>query len=75
MDIGEIYDILPLTERTFLKRVELGDYDFTIDNTDHPSEYILIREGVELGMVKYYQGRLLTCYDIRPRQSIKEVTA
>ncbi len=62
--IGEVFENLPLTERTFIKRLNADEYDFTIDNEAHPCEYDLLREGKRFGMVKYYKGRKLCCYTI-----------
>lgn len=64
MDIITAYDMLPLSEKTLLKRIRKGLLPFFLKNDGgHPCEYYLKDDnGEDIGMVKYYRGRKLACY-------------
>ncbi len=66
MDIITAFDMLPLSEKTLLKRIRKGLLPFSLKNDGgHPCEYYLKDDnGEDIGMVKYYRGRKLTCYKI-----------
>lgn len=60
--LTEIFEILPLTERTLLKRIEKNAYDFALHNdTPHPCLYRVEVDGQEIGAIQYYNGRKLCC--------------
>ena len=67
LTLQEVFDLLPKSERTLLRYLRrqghYGDHKF-LNDMGHPCEYRIIGPlGNELGMVKYYQGRLLSCYE------------
>jgi hypothetical protein len=65
LNLIEVYEQLPLTERTLLKRIRRNEYPFQLLNDyGQPCEYRVVENGVELGMVKYYGGRKLACYEL-----------
>lgn len=74
MNIGEVFECLPVSERTLLKRFKwIGDgngqspdHAFTLRNDipGQPCEYRVLISGNEIGMVKYYRGRRLSCYEL-----------
>lgn len=66
MTIQEVYDSLPMSERTLLKRIANNFLPFVLANDGgHPCEYyIKNKAGQNCGMVKYYKGRKLTVYGL-----------
>lgn len=67
MTITEIYDLLPLTERTMMKR--RSTYPFTIANDiGYASTWRVIFAGVELGIVVYCRGRKLCCHGLKSKK-------
>lgn len=71
MTLTEIFDVLPLTERTLLKR--RASYHFTITNdTGHPSIWRVLVGDREVGMVRYYRGRKLAAYRTVERPAREE---
>jgi hypothetical protein len=65
--LGEIYDSLPLTERTLLKRIKANVYPFKLLNdTGETCDYRVIDEiGIELGLITYRcGGRKLACFEL-----------
>ncbi len=67
MTITEVFETLPLTEKTLLKRIVKGLLPFVLKNDGgHPCEYYFKnKDGKDCGMVKYYRGRILSCYGIQ----------
>ena len=61
----EIFDQLPLSERTFMKHLKQEKYSFQAINPYHPCEWFIIVNGKEIGMVKYYRGRKLAAYNTK----------
>lgn len=63
-----IFERMPMSEKTFLKRWKAGKYpDLSFHNQNHPCEYI-VKDFLTLeiiGMIKYYRGRLLSCYSVK----------
>lgn len=64
MTIQSLFDSLPKSERTFIKRMQRGQYSVKFKNVWHPCEYECSLPDGTRGMVKYYQGRKLACYQI-----------
>lgn len=65
LDIGAIYDLLPLTERTLMKRIEAGLYPFRIANDGGtPCNWYIYENGQPIAMVTYYKGRKLVVHGI-----------
>ena len=64
IDVETAFDLLPLSEKTLLKRIRKDLLPFVLKNDGgHPCEYYLKDEnGEDLGMIKYYRGRKLVCY-------------
>ena len=67
MTITEAFELLPLSEKTLLKRIVKNILPFVLLNDGgHPCEYYFkTKEGVDCGMVKYYKGRKLSFYGIQ----------
>lgn len=65
VNIIEIFESLPLTERTFLKRLKVGRYDFKVKNEYNPCQYDIYVDDKIIGMVKYYKGRKLSFYSCK----------
>ncbi|KKN22351.1 hypothetical protein LCGC14_0916170 [marine sediment metagenome] len=67
MTIQELYDLLPLSERTLLRRIAAKKLPAVLANDGgHPCEYYIKNsKGEDCGMVKYYKGRKLTVYGLR----------
>ena len=67
MTIEQAFDLLPLTEKTLLKRISKRILPFILKNDGgHPCEwYFKNKDGDDCGMVKYYKGRILSCYGIQ----------
>lgn len=59
----ELFEQLPLSERTLLRRMRDGRLPVQLDNSDQPCEYTFTLNG-QRGMVKYYRGRKLACYEL-----------
>lgn len=59
--LEDVYDLLPMTERTLLKRYQ--SYPFKIANDrGKPCEWWLYEKGEPVGVVVYYAGRKLACH-------------
>ena len=67
MTIHELFRLLPLSEKTLLKRITAKSLPTVLANDGgHPCEYyIKNKNGEDCGMVKYYKGRLLTVYGLK----------
>jgi hypothetical protein len=65
MNIADVFESLPLSEKTLLKH--LNDYPYRLTNEDHPCEYVVHDGSYIVGMVKYYKGRKLSCYELRTK--------
>jgi len=74
-DIGDVYDMLPLTNKTLTKQIAKGSLPFVLKNDGgHPCEYYLKDENNEdIGMVKYYRGRKICCYAVHTKTKTKKV--
>lgn len=60
--ILDVFERLPLTERTLLKR--LHKYSFELRNdTGDGCLYRVIADGIEMGAIKYYRGRKLAIWE------------
>ena len=67
MKILEAFEKLPLSERTIIRhRFDWGKLRL-MNNRSHPCEYTIFDrdENKEIGMVKYYKGRKLACYQLQ----------
>ena len=66
MTIYDVYELLPLTEKTLRKRIAQNQLPAILANDGvHSSEYFIKnRAGVDCGMVKYFKGRLLAVYSL-----------
>ena len=66
MNVGTIFEALPMSETTLRKRMVAGTNPCDMANDGgHPCEYYLKDDaGEDFGMVKYYQGRKLACYTL-----------
>lgn len=67
--IGTIFDKLPLTERIFRKNIPRYYPYIIAENRGHPCEWYFyhsndVKRKNPFGMVKYYKGRKLACYNI-----------
>ena len=71
-NISAIYDILPISEKTLLKRLRKGEYDFDLRNDRGGSceWFIYDNDGDPVGVVVYYKGRKLVLHGIK--KPIKE---
>lgn len=64
LSIGEIYDILPMTERTLLKRID--SYPFKIANDrGTPCDWFIYKGNKPVAVVVYYKGRKLVMHGIK----------
>jgi hypothetical protein len=71
--ILDVFEKLPLTERTLLKR--LNKYSFELLNdTGDGCLYRVIADGVEMGAIKYYKGRKFCIWE-RSEQGISKMRA
>lgn len=64
MTIGQIFETLPKSEKTLAKHKysHLG-YQL-MNDMGHPCEYRVVdQDSIEIGMVRYYRGRLLSAYE------------
>lgn len=62
----EIYDLLPLSEKTLLRRLRYKIYPFKLKNDrGYPCDYFIYDENDEpTGVVVYYRGRKLCLHGI-----------
>ena len=67
MSITEAFELLPLSEKTLLKRIAKNKLPFFLFNDgDHPCEYYFkTSTGHDCAMVKYYKGRKLSIYGLQ----------
>ena len=67
MTIGEIYEKAPKSERTLMRhKYKWLGCQFKND-LGYACEYRVIYQGEDLGMIKYYGGRLLCAYKLRKK--------
>lgn len=59
----KFYESLPLSEQT-LKRHKWEWQGCQLVNDLFPCEYRILKDGNEIGMVKYYHGRKLYMYEV-----------
>lgn len=63
MDIGQAFELAPKSDQTVAKhRYEYKGLRF-VNDLGHPTEYRILYDGKDLGVIKYYQGRKLACYE------------
>jgi hypothetical protein len=67
MNIGQAFEMMPLTERTIERRWEFNKpivcgTGLTVDPTGAAHEWDVSENGTRLGMVYYHGGRKLSCY-------------
>ena len=65
MNIGQIFRIAPKSERTLIKRNgKILSYHL-MNDFGSSCEYRVMSDvtGLEVGLIKYYGGRLLCCYE------------
>jgi len=69
MTIDEVYDALPMSEKTLVKHWHRGQYKnlpcLVKNDQGHPCEWRVEYAGETIGMVKYYKGRKLCAYGVR----------
>lgn len=64
MNIGDIFEIAPKSESTIVRHSYIWNgYQF-INDMGLPCDYRIVKNDIELGIIKYYRGRLLTCYQV-----------
>ena len=64
MDIYGVFEIAPKSEQTIKKHgYKWSGFEF-LNDMGHPCEYRITRNGEQLGMIKYYRGRVLSCYEL-----------
>lgn len=63
MNKEQIFDALPLSERTLQKRMRRNVLPVPFRESDYPCEYIF-EVGEQTCMVKYYRGRKLAAYTL-----------
>jgi hypothetical protein len=62
---SEIYALLPMTERTLLKRYK--SYPFKIANDrEGPCDWYVYKDGEPIAVIVYYKGRKLCMHGIVP---------
>lgn len=67
LNIQEIYDFLPLTERTLLRHYK--SYPFRIANDrGHPCHWYIYDGDQPVAVVIYYRGRKLVMLDIKKKE-------
>ncbi len=71
MTIEQLYDILPMTERTLLKRMKYTIYPYHIANDrGTPCDYFIYNRNDNenpIGVVIYYKGRKLCLHGIEAK--------
>lgn len=65
MTITEAFEIAPTSEQTLRKHHYVYKGLAFINDMGYPCEYRIEQDGKELGMIKYYKGRILACYELR----------
>ena len=70
-NISEIYDILPLSEKTLLKRYRTYDFIIKNDRGSSCNWFIYDDAGDPVGVVVYYKGRKLVLHGIeKPKSNV-----
>lgn len=65
MTIERLFELCPLSEKTLTKWGYRVNGFMLLNDMGHPCEYRCVSlGGHEIGIVKYYKGRLLTFYRI-----------
>ena len=58
----DVFERLPLTERTLLKRLHKYSFEL-LNDTGDGCLYRVVADGVEMGAIKYYRGRKLAIWE------------
>lgn len=61
--LGACYTRFPKSEKTLLKYFD--QYPVRLDNSFSPCEYEIYSGETRIGMIKYYKGRILACYETK----------
>lgn len=61
------FDIAPLSEQTLKKHNWRWKGLEFFNDFGFPCDYRVVQNGKELGRIKYYQGRKLSCYEVLNR--------
>jgi len=73
LNLSDIYDVLPLAERTLVKHYK--SYPFRIANDrGHPCHWYIYDGDRPIAVVIYYRGRKLVMHSISEQNRAKEVT-
>lgn len=67
MNIKDFFEIAPKSEQTIRKHFYQWKGFKFVNDLGYASEYRVIDpQEKELGLIKYYKGRLLSCYELVP---------
>jgi hypothetical protein len=68
----QVFESLPMARATFLIHRAQGRLPLVFENTDHPSEYAFTLPNGEHALVKYFNGKKLSCHRLVPYQAFRK---